>query len=62
MSEGPTPEMVAKALRSGKNPVDPKKKPVQLQARGYQLYTKEAELNGETPLPYDKWLKQSASE
>lgn len=57
MSDGPTPEMVAKALRSGKNPVDSTKKPMQLQSRGYQLYTKEAKLNGETPLTYEKWIK-----
>ncbi len=62
MSEGPTPEMVAKALRTGKNPVDPKKKPLQMQSRGYQLYTKEAQVNGETPMSYEKWLKQSATE
>lgn len=27
------------------------------QARGYQLYAAEAQANGETPLPYQEWVK-----
>lgn len=30
------------------------------QTRGYQLYKTEAEMNGETAMPYDKWLKTRA--
>lgn len=61
MSDGPTTEMVAKALRTGKNPVDKTKKPVQFQSRGYQLHVKEAQVNGETPMKYEDWLKTQSN-
>lgn len=56
MSDGPTPEMVAKALRERKNPVNSALKPMEMRSRGYQLYTKEAQINGETPMSYEKWM------
>ena len=59
MSDGPTPEMVAKALRTKENPVDPKKKPLQLKARGYQLHVAESKAMGETPMSYEAWLKSN---
>lgn len=60
MSDGPTPEMVAKALRNRKNPADAKKRPIEMQARGYQLHVQEAKAMGETPMSYESWLKQSS--
>ena len=30
------------------------------QARGYQLYRTEAEMNGERVIPYDEWLRTRA--
>lgn len=57
MSDGPTPEMVAKALRDRKNPVNKKLKPMEMRSRGYQLYTKEAQVMGETPKSYEEWMK-----
>lgn len=59
MSDGPTPEMVAKALRDRKNSVDPKKKPMEMQSRGYQLHVQEAKSMGDTPMSYEAWLKQN---
>lgn len=57
MSDGPTPEMVAKALRDRKNPVNPKLKPIELRSRGYQLYANEQKAMGETPVDYEEWIK-----
>lgn len=57
MSDGPTPEMVAKALRERKNPVNPKLKPMEMRARGYQLYAKEQQAMGEPAVSYEEWMK-----
>ncbi len=57
MSDGPTPEMVAKALRNKKNPVNTTLKPMELRSRGYQLHVKEAQVMGETPMDYESWMK-----
>lgn len=57
MSDGPTPAMVAKALRERKNPVNENLKPVEMRARGYQLYKKEQQALGETAVPYETWMK-----
>ncbi len=57
MSDGPTPEMVAAALRNRKNPVNKKLKPVEMRGRGYQLYVKEQQTMGETPVSYEEWMK-----
>jgi hypothetical protein len=35
----------------------PSGRPLDQRGRGYQLYTKEAELNGETPLSHEEWMK-----
>lgn len=51
-----TQEFVSAALR-GQNPKNPKLKPIEMRARGYQLYKKEAETMGETPVSYDEWIK-----
>ncbi len=57
MADGPTPEMVAKALRERKNPVNSNLQPIEMRSRGYQLYAQEAKVNGETPMPYADWMK-----
>lgn len=57
MSDGPTPEMVAAALRNRKNPVNKKLKPMEMHARGYQLYVKEQQAMGEPAVPYEEWMK-----
>lgn len=57
IKKGPTTEMVAKALRTVKNPENKKLKPMEFRSRGYQLYTKEAQINGETPMSYEAWMK-----
>lgn len=59
MSDGPTPEMLSKALRERKNQADPKKRPIEMQARGYQLHVQESKAMGETPMSYADWLKQN---
>lgn len=40
----------------GKNPKNPKLKPIEQRRRGYQLYAKEAQVNGEDPLSYEEWI------
>ncbi len=57
MSDGPTSAQVAKALRERKNPNNPNLKPLEMRARGYQLYKKEAEVMGETAKSYEEWIK-----
>lgn len=57
MSDGPTPEMVAKALRDKKNPVKKELHPVEMRARGYQLYKREAQTMGEPVKSYEEWMK-----
>lgn len=39
------------------NPDNPKLKPIEQRRRGYQLYAKEAQLMGETPVSYEEWIK-----
>lgn len=56
MSDAPTPEMIAKALREAKNPVNKKLKPMEMRSRGYQLYKQEAMVNGEPVVPYEQWI------
>lgn len=51
---------IIKALRGGskgENPDNPKLKPIEKRGRGYQLYVKEAQVMGETPLSYEEWIK-----
>ena len=57
MSDGPTPEMVAKALRDRKNSVNSDLKPIEMRGRGYQLYVQEQKALGETPVSYEEWMK-----
>lgn len=57
MGNGPSVDSVVKALRTRKNPNNEKLHPVEMRARGYQLYVKEAQVNGETPKPYEEWIK-----
>lgn len=57
MSEGPNKEMLVKALRTRKNPVNDKLKPLELRSRGYQLYVAEQKSMGETPVSYEEWMK-----
>jgi hypothetical protein len=49
--------MVAAALRNRKNPVNKKLKPMEMHARGYQLYVKEQQAMGEPAVPYEEWMK-----
>jgi hypothetical protein len=57
MSDGPTQKMVADALRTKQNPINKELKPLELRARGYQLYAKEQQAMGETPVSYEQWMK-----
>lgn len=57
MSDGPSTKHVVEALRTGRNPKNKNLHPVEMRARGYQLYKKEAEVMGETPKSYDEWIK-----
>lgn len=57
MSDGPTPEMLAKALRERQNPANTKLKPIEMRGRGYQLYVQEQKQMGETPVSYEEWMK-----
>jgi hypothetical protein len=45
------------ALRTRKNPVNQKLKPIEMRTRGYQLYSKEQQAMGETPVSYEEWMK-----
>ncbi len=47
---------IVERLRSDKAK-DTVRPPMPTKTRGYQLYVKEAELNGETPKSYDEWIK-----
>jgi hypothetical protein len=51
-------DYVVDALR-GKPKNDKLKTTDVKQARGYRLYVDEAKLNGETPMPYNDWIKQA---
>jgi hypothetical protein len=61
MSDGPTPEMVAKALRERKNPQNTKLKPMEMRGLGYQLYVQEQKQLGEAPVAYEEWMKTQSS-
>jgi hypothetical protein len=50
-------EYLAEALRTRKNPVNPKLQPIELRSRGYQLYVQEQKALGETPASYEEWMK-----
>jgi hypothetical protein len=47
--------IIAKLRETGEKP----KTATGPSARGYQLYVQEAKMNGETPQPYEAWLKQA---
>lgn len=57
MSDGPTTKMLADAVRNKQNPVNKTLKPLEMRARGYQLYVKEQQQMGETPMSYESWMK-----
>lgn len=50
-------QYVIEALRTAKNPVNKKLKPMELRTRGYQLYVKEQQAMGESPVSYEEWMK-----
>lgn len=50
-------QYVIQALRTAKNPVNKKLKPMELRADGYRLYAKEQNAMGETPVSYEEWMK-----
>lgn len=48
---------LADALRTAKNPVNSKLKPIELRTRGYQLYAEEQKAMGDPVVSYEEWMK-----
>jgi hypothetical protein len=44
--------------RHSKAATDAVKKKMPSKLRGYQLYVQEAEVSGEKPVPYEKWIAE----
>ena len=57
MAEPSVYDHIVAALRKKANPDNANLKPADMRLRGYQLHVQEAKAMGETPQPYEQWIK-----